>query len=209
MSNDHQVTSVEQLEAIIGSPVEFVKEKIETALDESMLTFIRKAPLVFLSTLDERGQADISPKGDAPGFVHVDEAGNLLIPDRPGNKLAYGFRNILNNENVGLIFVMPNMRETLRVKGRATLSSNPAALEALSAKGKPAILCTHVEVDECFFHCGKAMIRSKLWQPDAWEEVDRSLMTRQMAKKMDADAGEELVEIISGEIEKNYVEDLY
>ncbi|MFT4519184.1 MAG: PPOX class probable FMN-dependent enzyme [Halioglobus sp.] len=209
MSDNYQVSSVEQLEAIVGAPLDFIKEKIETALDDSMLEFIRRAPLVFLSTLDERGQPDVSPKGDAPGFVHVDGEGNLLIPDRPGNKLIYGFRNILNNENVGLIFVIPNMRETLRVKGRATLSNDPAVLEALGAKGKPAILCTQVEVDECFFHCGKAMIRSKLWQPEAWEAVDRSLMTRQLAKKMDADAGEELVEIIDGEIEKNYIEELY
>ena len=176
MDQQFVISSEQQLADIIGEPHEFIAEKVKTSLDEPMLEYIQRSPLIFLSTLDANGQADVSPKGDAPGFVHIDNAGNLLIPDRPGNKLTFGFKNILNNGNVGLIFVVPTQRETLRIKGRATLSNDPALLEQLSAQGKPALLCTYIEVDECFFHCGKAMIRSRLWQPDRWQQYDDNLL---------------------------------
>ena len=162
MEDKHIIDSEEQLQSIIGEPLDFIKDKVESSLDDSMIEFIRRSPLLFFSTIDEHGQIDSSPKGDAAGFVKTDAAGNVLITDRPGNKLVFGFRNILSNPNVGLIFVVPNMRETLRIKGRAAITNEPTLLQELSAKGKPALLCTRVEVTECFFHCGKAMIRSKM-----------------------------------------------
>ena len=208
--NDEFIISTEQdLEAILGQAHAFVKEKICDTLDDAMKTFIERSPLVFVSTIDSRGQLDISPKGDAPGFVLTDNEDNLLIPERPGNKLALGFKNLLNNDHIGLIFVAPNMRETLRVKGTARISNDPALLQSLSAKGKPAILCTAVSVDECFFHCGKAMIRSKLWVPDSWQSYDDSLMARQVSKKLNADTDDNFEKEIIKEIEKNYREELY
>ena len=201
MNQDYVIGSAEQLTAIIGEPHEMIGEKVKDALDDNMLEFIRRAPLIFLSTLDENDQADVSPKGDAPGFVQVTDAGELLIPDRPGNKLMYGFHNILRNSNIGLIFVVPTMRETLRIKGRATLSNDPALLEQLSAQGKPALLCTQVEVSECFFHCGKAMIRSKMWQPDHWQHYDDNLLVRQIVSNMELDAN--MSGVIEDELEKN------
>ena len=207
MDDNFLIKSEDDLEAVIGQPNDFIKLKVSSSLDNSMMEFIRRSPLIFFSTIDDKGQVDISPKGDSPGFVHIDAKSNLLIPDRPGNKLIFGFKNILKNNNVGVIFVVPNMRETLRIKGQATISKDPSLLENLSAQGKPAILCTKIEIDECFFHCGKAMIRSKMWNPDAWVEHQDSLMVRQFAKKLDAD--EEFEKVIEAEIEKNYRDELY
>lgn len=207
MNDDFLIKNEDELESVIGQPNDFVKLKISSSLDDAMMEFIRRSPLLFFSTIDDRGQVDSSPKGDSPGFVQIDAESNLLIPERPGNKLIFGFKNILKNNNVGMIFIVPNMRETLRIKGRATLSKDPSLLQNLSAQGKPAILCTKIEIDECFFHCGKAMIRSKMWVPDAWEEHHESLMVRQFAKKLDAD--EEFEKVIEAEIEKNYRDELY
>ena len=207
MSTEHDITSIEQLEAIIGKPNEMINMKIRSELDDPMREFIARSPLLFLATWDPSGQPDVSPKGDAPGFVQLDAEGRLLIPDRPGNKLVFGFKNILANPNIGLIFAVPRMRETLRVKGRATLSNDPNLLESLQAQGKPATLCTRVTVDECFFHCGKAMIRSKLWQPEHWADPGESLLVRQIATGMELDeTGAKLVE---ESLEQNYVDELY
>ena len=102
---DHLITDEAELETVLGAPMEYVRGKILPRLNEAMIEFIRRAPLIFVSTIDARGQPDVSPKGDPDGFVEVDGAGNLLIPERPGNNLTFGFRNILRNGMVGLIFV--------------------------------------------------------------------------------------------------------
>jgi PPOX class probable FMN-dependent enzyme len=174
----HRITDEAGLEAVLGAPMEYVRGKVLARLNEAMVQFIRRAPLIFVGTIDANGQPDVSPKGDPDGFVQVDEAGDLLIPDRPGNNLSFGFRNILRNGMVGLIFVAPHQRETLRVKGRATLHTDPEVLAAMQVGGKPALLYTRVVVEECMFHCGKALVRSKLWQPDAWQGETRSIAAR-------------------------------
>ncbi|MEM7282057.1 MAG: MSMEG_1061 family FMN-dependent PPOX-type flavoprotein [Pseudomonadota bacterium] len=207
MSTDHIIQTETQLEAVIGKPFEQIREKIYTTLDEPMKAFVGRSPLMFLSTLDGQGQPDVSPKGDAPGFVHVDDNGDLLIPDRLGNRLIFGFRNILRDNRVGMIFVVPNLRETLRVKGRAIITKDPELLDRLSAKGKPALLCTRVEIEECFFHCGRAMIRSHLWQPDAWAAGGKSLMLQSIARRYDAD--EVQTDEIETQIEDAYRDKLY
>lgn len=207
MNDDYVVSSEEELGSIIGEPHDFIKQKVCASLDDVMAEFIGRSPLIFLSTIDDRGLVDTSPKGDAAGFVHVSKDGCLLIPDRPGNKLMFGFKNILHNDSVGVIFVVPTMRETLRVKGRAVITRDPALLEELSAHGKPALLCTRIEVQECFFHCGKAMIRSKMWQPEHWPSYDDSLIVRQVSKTMGGDA--ELESVLAEGLEESYRDELY
>ncbi len=204
MKQEFQISSEDELIDAIGEAHPATLQKVGEALDESMIEFIKQSPLVFISTTDESGLIDISPKGDAPGFVNVDAQNNLLLPERPGNKLAFGFKNILRNNNVGLIFVIPNTRETLRVKGLATLTRDPELLDTLSAQNKPAILCTHIEVKECFFHCGKAMIRSKAWQPDSWNDAGKSLMAKQLSKKFN-----EQESVMTEFLEESYREKLY
>ena len=207
MNESYIVSSQEQLTEILGEPSDLVKQKVSSSLDEAMQTFIQRSPLVFYSTVDANGLVDVSPKGDAPGFVHIDKEGNLLIPDRPGNNLAYGYRNILENPSIGLIFVVPNMTETLRIKGKAVISNDPALLDRLAAQGKPALLCTRVEVSECFFHCGKAMIRSKMWKPERWTQYKDSLLAQGLARKLDT---EDLTgDVIQEHLEQSYRERLY
>ncbi len=204
MSEQYRISDESQLTEILGEAHEFIQEKVLDSLTPIMQEFIARAPLIMLSTLDEQGRIDTSPKGDAPGFVQVDEGGNLLIPDRPGNKMAIGFRNLLNNPQLGLIFVVPNQRETLRVKGTATISHDPALLEQFSAHGKPALLCTKVEVTECFFHCGKAMIRSRMWKPEQWVSHGDNLMQKQMAEGMGIDEA-----LVEEGLESSYRDELY
>ncbi len=208
MDKQHIIRNESELESVIGQPMD-VRAKIRTQLDEVMKEFIGRSPLVFVSTIDANGHVDVSPKGDPCGFVKIDAAGNLLIPDRPGNRLTFGFRNILRNGQIGLIFVVPNQRETLRVKGIATLHNEPSLLASLQVNGKPALLCTHVEVKECFMHCGKALVRSKLWQPQAWDTSKDSLGARQLAPVFGGDTSEQAVQKTQELLENAYRDELY
>ena len=208
MAEQHLIRNVVELEAVVGAPMEFVRRKILSRLDDLMKEFIQHSPLVFVSTSDCDGQVDISPKGDPAGFVRVDGKGNLLIPERPGNQLAIGFRNILHNGRIGLIFVVPNQQETLRVKGTATLHRDPDVLERMQVNGKPALLYTYVEVEECFIHCGKALIRSQLWQPETWDTSNRSIGGRQLASVVGARSEQEIRES-AARLEKLYDDGLY
>ena len=115
---------------------------------------------------------DISPKGDAPGFVTVADESTLLIPDRPGNQRFDTFCNLFQNPKVGLIFLIPGKRETLRVSGRAEVVRDADVLESMSAQGKIPALAMAVHVEEAFMHCAKCMVRSKLWDPEAWPSLD-------------------------------------
>ena len=209
MDTAHVIKNERELESVIGPPMDFVRGKILKRLDEPMKEFIRRSPLIFISTIDANGHVDVSPKGDPCGFVKIDAAGNLLIPDRPGNRLIFGFRNILRNGEIGLIFVVPNQRETLRVKGVATLHKDPNVLAELQANGKPALLYTYVEVKECFMHCGKALIRSKLWQPQAWDTSTESIGARQLAPVLGGGDSEESVRKSQALLDKAYVDELY
>src|SRR5688572_18821705 len=164
----HRITEEAALTAIIGEPMDFVRAKICSELNDAMREFIARSPLVFVSTIDAQGMLDVSPKGDPAGFTYIDEEGNLLIPERLGNRLTFGFRNILRNAEIGLIYLVPNQLETLRVKGKASLHTDPDLLAQMEVGGKPALLYTRVEVNQCFFHCGKALVRSKLWDPENW-----------------------------------------
>lgn len=209
MEKNYAIKNESELESVIGPPMEFVRAKILTQLDEVMKEFISRSPLVFISTIDANGHVDISPKGDPCGFVKVDATGNLLIPERPGNRLTFGFRNILRNGEIGLIFVVPNQRETLRVKGVATLHNEPSVLAKLQANSKPALLCTYVEVKECFMHCGKSLIRSKLWQPQSWDTSMGSLGAKQLAPVLGGDASEDSVQRTQALLDKAYIDELY
>lgn len=204
--NPFQLTTDQQLTAILGAPPDFVMAKIGNRIDTSAAAFIARSPLVFVATVDRDGRLDVSPKGDAPGFVQVAGPQSLLIPERKGNNLAFGPRNILTTGRIGLIFVVPGERETLRINGRASLNNDPALLEQLSARGKPSLLCTDVGVEECFFHCGKAMVRSRVWDPDTWRVDKPSMMVAQVVEALGGDLA--LVPIVSARIEENYIEDL-
>ena len=208
MADQDRIETIAALEAIVGVAHPFVRSKIVPRLDPLMIEFIGQSPLVFISTRDRAGEIDISPKGDPAGFVQVDGNGNLLVPERPGNQLALGFRNIIDNGSIGLIFVAPNQRETLRVRGTATLRKDADVLAAMSVNGKPALLYTHVEVTQAFIHCGKAMIRSQLWQPESWQPASRSIGGRQLATVVGARTEDEF-RASAQRLDKRYQDELY
>lgn len=187
LGEEHLIRSAHELREIIGKPIPKLSTKITKELDAYQKEFVARTPIVFVSTADPDGNLEVSPKGDSPGFIEVFDSTTLLIPERPGNKLAFGFENILKTGKIGLIFVVPGVIETLRVGGRARISKNPELLSRLSAQDKPALLCTIVKVEKCWFHCGKALIRSKLWKPESWQPDACSNFTEQVSAAMKVD----------------------
>ncbi|WP_071394052.1 pyridoxamine 5'-phosphate oxidase family protein [Bacillus tuaregi] len=163
-----KIESEEELRAIIGYPSELVKRKVITYVDNHCKEFISRSPFVVVSTSDERGLCDVSPRGDMPGFVLVLDEKHIVIPERPGNKRSDTLRNILANPYAGLLFLIPGLGETLRVNGKASLVKDDQLLERMAVKGKKPLLGICVEVEECFIHCAKSIIRSGLWKPEAW-----------------------------------------
>lgn len=150
---------------VVGSPAEISLRKQQPALDGYCRDFIARSPFLCLGTMDGGGLSDVSPRGDPPGFVRVLDDRTLLVPERPGNRRIDSIRNILQNPSVGLLFLVPGLDETLRVNGRATVVNDPALLSTMAVEGKIPQLAIRVQVDEAFFHCGKALKRARLWDP--------------------------------------------
>jgi PPOX class probable FMN-dependent enzyme len=208
MSNDdpNAIRTVEALREVIGAAMPGLDLKNENALNEFAVEFLARCPFLVLSTADADGNVDASPKGDAAGFVLVEDEHTLVIPDRPGNKLAYGHLNILENPKVGVLFLIPGTPETLRVNGTAELTVEPALLERLAARGKPAVLAIRVHVEESFFHCAKAFIRSELWKADTWPERQKISFGRMLARRTGADEG--VAKSIDEAVETDYRDNL-
>lgn len=202
----HSVTTDAELEALIGSPDDRVKLKLLTEIDDTARAFIERAPFVVVATSDADGRLDASPKGDPPGFVHVIDSTTLAIPERKGNALGFGPRNILATGRIALIFMVPGQRETYRVNGAAHLTRDPELLERLAVSGKPALMATVVDVEEAFFHCGKAMIRAELWASPGDAEADRHPIAEQIGGIL---GDEQLVEVVAADLEQNYRDELY
>ena len=183
------ITSVAQLRERLPEPTGPTKLKVRDHLDEQSVRFVARSPFLILSTVDASGAVEASPKGDAPGFVHVEGKNTLLVPDRDGNNLAFGHINILSNPNVGLIFFVPGTGETLRVSGRASLFDDKELCERLGARGKPAKFVVKVEVVRAYFHCARALLRANLWQPDRWASPMKVSFGKVFADVMNLDAG--------------------
>jgi uncharacterized protein len=173
MAFAREVSSEQELREIMGEPIaQAVVDKSLSALDRHCRAFIGRSPFVLISSSDAGGRSDISPKGDPPGFVGVLNDHTLVIPDRPGNRRLDTLRNILQNPHVGLIFLIPGKRETLRISGTARIVQDAELAATLSVAGKRPDLCIVVDVEEAFFHCAKCIVRSKLWSPEAWPRTD-------------------------------------
>jgi len=161
-----------ELRELLGAPSELVQAKLADSLTELTRQWIERSPFVLLATSAPDGTCDVSPRGDPPGFVRVLDERTLLVPERPGNRLADSLRNILQNAHVGLLFVIPGVGDTLRVNGRATIVTDAELLAPCSVEGKTPKLGLLVEVEEVFPHCSKAFLRAALWDPA--NHVERS-----------------------------------
>lgn len=167
---DSEVADAQHLRALVGEVHLLAERKVLDRLDHFCRDFIALSPFLVLASSDSEGRADASPRGDGPGFVQVLDEKTLLIPDRRGNNRVDTFGNVLSSPGVGLVFFVPGINETLRVNGRARLTRDEALLEPTTVQEKTPKLGLLVEVDEAYFHCGKALIRSKLWAQDAQVE---------------------------------------
>ena len=168
------ITSREELRAAFEPTHDVAIRKELRVIDPHSRRFIERSPFVFIGSQDREGNADVSPKGDQPGFVRVLDAQTIAIPDRPGNNRLDTWENVVENPAVGLIFLIPGMNETLRINGEARLTLDPDLCAECHVNNRPALAVLIVKVQAVYMHCAKAFIRSRLWAPDSW--ADRSEM---------------------------------
>ena len=160
------------LRSLIGEPTDLVRSKIADRLNDLTRQFVERSPFLCLATSAADGSCDVSPKGDPAGFVRILDEHTLLLPDRPGNRLADSLHNILENPHVALLFVIPGVSDTFRVNGRAEIVTDPELLEACAVEGKVPKLALRIEIDEAYTHCSKAFLRSSLWDPETYVDRD-------------------------------------
>ncbi|RPH82890.1 MAG: pyridoxamine 5'-phosphate oxidase family protein [Candidatus Rokuibacteriota bacterium] len=168
---ERTITSEQELRDLYGHPGERAVAKERPVLNADCRAFIAHAPFLVMGTAGADGRCDVSPKGDAPGFVHVLDERHLAIPDRLGNNRLDGLRNILENDHVGLIFFIPGREDTLRVNGRARIARDEALLDRLAVNGKRPVTALVVEVEQAFMHCARAFKRAGLWEPARWPDA--------------------------------------
>jgi PPOX class probable FMN-dependent enzyme len=177
--SEHRLTSAiieteAALRALIGEPAALVVAKVSDRLNPLTRTFIERSPFVCLATSDELGDCDVSPRGDPPGFVRILDDVTLLIPERPGNRIADSLRNILRNPQIGLLFVIPGVGDTFRVNGGATLTTDAALLAPCAVEGKVPKLGILVDIELAYTQSAKAVLPSHPWDPTRF--IDRATL---------------------------------
>lgn len=163
-----EITSEAELRELLGAPMPRAVTKERVRLHDRDRDWLAASPFCLIATAGADGSCDVSPKGDPPGFTLVLDDATLAIPERPGNRRADGFRNVLANPHVGLIYVVPGRTDTLRINGRARLVRDAPFFERMIVKGHRPKLALVVEIEQIFFHCAKAFMRSSLWKPETW-----------------------------------------
>ena len=163
-----EITSEEELRELAGPPMPRAVTKERTRLHEIDRMWLAASPFCLVATSAPDGTCDVSPKGDPPGFTHVIDDATIAIPDRPGNRRFDGYRNVLANPHVGLIYFVPGRGDTLRINGRARLVRDAPFFDQMVVKGHRPDLAMVVEIEQIFFHCAKAFLRAELWRPETW-----------------------------------------
>ncbi len=202
------VTSEAELRTLLGEARELVIKKQLPALDRHCRAFIALSPFLLLGTANANGQCDVSPRGDAPGFVLALDDRTLVIPDRPGNRRIDSMRNIVTHGGVGLLFVIPGVEETLRINGRARIVRDAEILTRVAAQGKTPELAIAVDIEEAFLQCPKALKRSRLWDPATWPER-AALPTLAQILHDQVPMPDVTVEALDAAFEQGYRERLY
>ncbi len=167
---DRVITTEAQLRAVLGVPTARAVDKEITELDGHARAYIGLSSFVLIASGDGASRVDVSPKGDPPGFVRVLDAHTLAIPDRPGNRRADTFLNVLRHPAVGLLFLIPGRPETLRVAGRASIVGDRALMQTMAVQGRPPRLALVVTVERLYFHCARCALRSRLWDVGGWPD---------------------------------------
>jgi uncharacterized protein len=163
-----EVTTVAELREIVGEPEPYVANKVKDRLSPVQCDWLAHSPLAFVATTDAQGRVDVSPKGDPPGFVHVIDDKTIAIPDRTGNKRVDGYLNLLQCPQVGTVFLIPGRGDTLRINGRARILADADYFDTMIVQNKRPLLVMEVDIEEVFFHCSKAFLRSDTWKPETW-----------------------------------------
>ena len=192
-----RISTKEDLRRIIAEPRPATRVKILDALDEQSIEFLKRCPFALVGTTSADGTVEVSPKGDEPGFIRVEDAKTLLIPERVGNNLAFGLNNIIDTGEIGIIALVPATGETLRISGTAEIHDDPDLVASLSSLGKPALLATRVSIKHCYFHCARSIVRAKLWDPKAWPAPARISFGKIIAPRI----GES--EVVAAQIDAN------
>ncbi|MEV0153013.1 pyridoxamine 5'-phosphate oxidase family protein [Micromonospora sp. NPDC050686] len=164
-----EITSPEELRELLGAPMPRALAKERTVLHERDREWLASSPFCLVATAGADGTCDVSPKGDPAGFVQVLDEHTIAVPERPGNRRADGYRNILDNPHVGLIFLIPGRTDTLRINGRARLVRDSPWFDRMVVNGHRPVLAVEVTVEQIFYHCAKAFLRSELWRPETWQ----------------------------------------
>ena len=172
MQAPRTITHEDELREIIGTPTAIVESKISDRLNSLTRQFVERSPFVCVATKLPGGGVDVSPRGDPPGFVRILDERTLLLPDRPGNRLADTLTNLLADPSIGLLFLIPGVGDSLRVNGRGVITDEAELLAASEVEGSVPRLGILVSIEEAYTQCSKALIRSDLWNPDL--HIERS-----------------------------------
>lgn len=207
-STANEITDPADLRALLGEVAPRVATKERPVLHARDREWIALSPFLVMSTCDADGNCDASPKGDPAGFVRVLDDTTLAIPERPGNRRADGYLNILANPHVGLLFVIPGRSETLRINGRARLVRDAPYFDDMVVRGHRPILAVEVQIDQIFFHCAKAFMRSHLWEPDQWPQ-DTLPSAARLVKEVQTNVTETVEELERYYAPENYAAKLY
>jgi uncharacterized protein len=166
------ITGADALRSLMGEPSELVQSKVSDRLNDVTRQLVEHSPFLCLATSAADGTCDVSPRGDPAGFVRILDERTLLLPDRPGNRLADSLRNVLENPHVALLFVVPGISDTFRVNGRAAIVTDPELLEPCAVEGKVPKLALRIVIEQAFTHCSKAFLRAQLWNPERFVDRD-------------------------------------
>lgn len=212
MSDLAEFSTIDQPTALrdsLGDPVAMTVNKEMPSLDKHSRQFIAMSPMLFISTVGADGRADVSPRGDPAGFVKVIDDRTILLPERPGNRRADTMMNIIENsgQSIGLIFLLPGVEEVLRASGRARVIDDRHALDDMRVRDKAPAYGILIDLDEVFFHCAKAIKRSKLWDPET--AIPRSAFPSLAQITKDQRMQDRPLEDIEAQIQESYEKRLY
>lgn len=182
-----RIDTVAALEALYPEPSERVRTKKRDRLDEGLRAVLAASPFVLLATADDTGRCDVSPRGGPPGFVKVIDDTRVALPDLNGNHLIDSLRNIVANGHAGLLVLVPGEQETMRIDGRAHLTTDAAVLDLFTEELRRPTLAVVVEIDHVFTHCAKAFRRGRLWDPSSWVAHEPSLVLGARYGQLDLD----------------------